>query len=131
MSALARSPAGGHHQGIVFVVDDDEDLLHSVEDLLEDEGYLVLAARDGHEALSRMRGISGPSAAVVDLKMPGMDGWQLVHAMKADANLAEIPIVTLSADLIEPLEGTQGHLRKPIKIQTLLAAVRTSLNSSK
>lgn len=120
-------PGCGHHKGVVFVVDDDDDLRKSVEVILEDEGYLVLGARNGAEALCRMRGISGPSVALVDLVMPEMDGWQLVHAMKADANLAGIPIVTCSAHVLQAVATTQAHLTKPLTRAALLSVLRASL----
>jgi CheY-like chemotaxis protein len=59
---------------LVFLVEDDDDLRESIEALLEAEGYVVLGARNGTEALARMRGSYGTSIAVIDLLMPGMDG---------------------------------------------------------
>jgi CheY-like chemotaxis protein len=132
MSASTRHPRHGHslktHKGIVFVVDDDEDLLQLVQGVLEHDGYLVLSARSGDEALSRMRGVVyGPTAAVIDLMMPDMTGWELVEAMKADDKLAEIPIIICTAFGGQKLRGVDAVLDKPLSSETLLQAVRTSL----
>ena len=84
------------YEGKVFVIDDDDDLRESLAEALEDEHFLVLPGRNGHEALSRMRGVLPPRVAVVDLAMPDMNGWQLVETMKSDPKLAEIPVIILS-----------------------------------
>ena len=131
MVARKRHPVMSSTKGIVFVVDDDEDLLESVEDVLEDEGFVVLGARSGEEALARMRGVSGPCAAIVDLMMPEMSGWELVQAMKADPTLAQIPIITCSAHKVERIYPDHQHLRKPLHTQTLVAAVTSSLGRVK
>ena len=121
-----HSPTQQTHKGIVFVVDDDEDLLHSIEEVLEDEGYLVLGARSGEEALSRMRGISGRATAVVDLLMPDMNGWQLMERMKTDEELSQIPVIICTGQ--EALvDGGHTVLHKPVHAQKLLAAVRDAL----
>jgi CheY-like chemotaxis protein len=55
------------HKGIVLVVDDDHDIRRTIGELLENAGYLVLEARDAHEALKRARGLTGRVVALVDL----------------------------------------------------------------
>lgn len=112
------------HKGVVFVADDDDAVRDSAQDILEDEGYLVLGARNGTEALSRMRGISGPAVALIDLVMPGMDGWDLIDAMRADVDLKRIPIIVISGQGREPIKGTDRVMRKPYKATELVGAVR-------
>lgn len=112
------------HKGVVFVADDEDALRDSTQDLLEDAGYLVLSARSGTEALARMRGISGPAVAIVDLVMPGMDGWDLIEAMQANNDLKRIPIIVLSAQGRDPIKGADRIMRKPYKATELVGAVR-------
>lgn len=113
------------HKGVVFVADDEDALRDSTQDILEDAGYLVLSARNGTEALARMRGISGPAVAVIDLVMPGMDGWHLIEAMRADKNLAVIAVIVLTAhDGRDPVKGADRVIRKPYKPSELVGAVQ-------
>ncbi len=128
---LARGVAPSHkqdqmvtpvHKGVVIVADDEEASRATTEDLLQDAGYLVLAARNGNEALSRMRGITGPAVAVVDLVMPGMDGFDLINSIVKDPELKRIPIIVVTGQIREPV-GAARVLRKPLKVNDLLKAV--------
>jgi CheY-like chemotaxis protein len=107
----------------VFLVDDDNELRESVEALLEGKGYLVLGARSGGEALARMQGTYGGSIAVIDLLMPGMDGWQLCTAMRNDAALRHIPILVVSGQGSVAVEGADLVLAKPCVGDRLCEAV--------
>jgi CheY-like chemotaxis protein len=112
------------HQGIVFVVEDDDLSRESTAATFEQAGYLALPARDGEEALSRMRGINFPAVAVVDLRMPGMDGHDLIAAMRDDDELAHIPVVVLSAyarDALVP--GANRVFHKPCDAHELVEVV--------
>jgi CheY-like chemotaxis protein len=114
------------HRGVVILADDEDELRGSLEELLEDEGYLVLSARSGAEALARMRGIFGPAIAIVDLVMPGMDGWQLIQEMRSDEQLAEIPIVVITGrDEVQLPEGANRLFHKPYAVEELLDTVRS------
>jgi CheY-like chemotaxis protein len=129
---LARAPAPRHnpdqmvtpiHKGVVIVADDEEASRATTEDLLQDAGYLVLAARNGTEALSRMRGITGPAVAIVDLVMPGMDGFDLINSITKDPELKRIPIIVVTGQIREPV-GAARVLRKPLNVNHLLEAVK-------
>ncbi|HZS39767.1 MAG TPA: response regulator [Polyangia bacterium] len=115
------SARAGLHRGIVVVVDDDDDIRTTLEEFLEDTGYLVLTSRDGAEALTRMRGISGRAVAIVDLMMPNLDGWDLIAAMRADRNLSRIPVVVISARGHAPVRGANVVMPKPLVPSQLLA----------
>lgn len=115
--------AAGRNRGVVFLAEDENELRESTRGFLEQEGFLVLDARSGGEALSRMRGISVPSVAVIDLVMPGMDGWELIETMRADANLSRIPIIVVSAQGRESVKGADRVLRKPVTPSELVRHV--------
>ena len=81
----------------VMVVDDDDAIREALQDVLTDEGYDVIGASDGQEALSCLNGEKRPSAILVDLWMPVMDGWKFLDALLADARFSRIPLVVLTA----------------------------------
>jgi two-component system response regulator PrrA len=114
----------------VLLVDDDEDLLASVERGLRLSGFRVLIARDGAAAL-RCVGEESPDAIVLDMNMPVLDGAGVVTALRAMGN--EVPICVLSArssvgDRIAGLEsGADDYLVKPFVLAELVARIRALL----
>ena len=111
------------HSGAVFLADDEDDLRDTLQDWFEEEGFLVLPAREGAEALARMSGFTGSAVVIVDLVMPGMDGWRLIDAMRARPDLARIPVIVLSA-YGSPPAGVARVFRKPYDPDALLDSVR-------
>jgi CheY-like chemotaxis protein len=111
------------YKGLVFVADDEATFRGSIQDALEDRGYLVLSARNGTEALARMYGFHGAALAIVDLNMPGMNGWELIATMRAHENLAGVRILVVSSHAGEPIEGVDRLLQKPLKLKDLLRTV--------
>jgi signal transduction histidine kinase/DNA-binding response OmpR family regulator len=110
----------------VLVVDDDEGVHETVGAMLGREGYRVLHARSGAEALAMAREFR-PDAITLDVMMPQMDGWSVLSALKADPALSEIPvtIVTMLNDRAIALSlGAAGFLTKPIDWQRLNAMLR-------
>jgi CheY-like chemotaxis protein len=112
----------------VLVVDDDRDIREVLTDALEAEGYRVVTAADGQDALDWLRGTTvRPCVILLDLMMPRMDGLQFRAEALNDPSLAAIPVVVLSAD--PSIVGTakslnfSGALRKPVPLESLLAAV--------
>jgi DNA-binding response OmpR family regulator len=111
----------------VLIVDDDRDIRETLRDLLELEGFPAITARDGAEALERMRR-DRPCLVLLDLIMPVMDGAEVFRRRAADPDLARVPVAVISAvvDLehrIAPLEAA-GFLEKPVEIERLLELVR-------
>jgi two-component system response regulator MprA len=112
----------------VLVVDDDPDIVDVLSLILESRGYRVLSARDGHRALQLLKGPDRPQLVLLDLMMPGMDGWQFFAEQRADPELARVPVVLLTGNAqgqgeLEGL-GAAGYLRKPVELQTLLETVK-------
>ena len=109
----------------VLVVEDDPDIRESVVEVLQDEGYTVLAAADGQEALERLSGKDPrPHIILLDLMMPVMNGYQFRAAQLERADLAAIPVLVVTADAnarakAESLSAA-GFVQKPVKIQPLL-----------
>jgi CheY-like chemotaxis protein len=120
----------GPCEKLVLVVDDDESLRDSLADLLSDEGYCILTAENGAQALAKLRRWPSPRPCLIllDLMMPVMNGWQFVAEQRQEPALARIPVVVVSADgnLQQKAEslGASGWLRKPIEIDSLLALVK-------
>jgi CheY-like chemotaxis protein len=114
----------------ILVVDDDPTILRLLEVNLEMEGHEVLTAGDGHEALARLRE-ERPEVVLLDVMMPGLDGWQVCEHVRADedAALATTPVVFLSAraqesDLARGSEvGADAYVTKPFDPLALIELV--------
>jgi signal transduction histidine kinase/CheY-like chemotaxis protein len=100
LSALARI-----HQdrGRLLVVDDDPTVVDVIRQLLEGESYEIAAAADGEEALGAI-GQQRPSVILLDLLMPGMDGFELLERLRADPRYRSIPVIVLTAKLLTSAE---------------------------
>ena len=113
-----------------MVVDDDEAVREAIADLLALDGYAVLTASDGDEAMRVLAGAPRPCIALVDLIMPGVDGWELMQALITAPALRDIPVVCTTAGRSEPPPGCHEILRKPFDDRTLAAAVRRAFGST-
>lgn len=80
----------------VLLVDDEHAILDALSGILEDEGFRVVTAGNGREALARMEE-ARPDVALVDVMMPVMDGRELLRELQADARWKTIPVVLMSA----------------------------------
>ncbi len=116
----------------ILVVDDDKQIVRLVQSYLEKSGYTVLTAFDGDNALRVIRR-ERPDLIVLDLMLPGKDGWEITRVLRADANLAATPILMLTArvedtDKILGLElGADDYLTKPFNPREVVARVRAIL----
>jgi CheY-like chemotaxis protein len=108
----------------VLVVDDESDIREAVSEVLADEGYLVHGAGDGAEALRKARALH-PHLVLLDLMMPGMNGWEFRAAQRGDPELRDIPVVVLSAlGRVSGMEAAD-FIQKPFDLERLLSSVRT------
>lgn len=116
----------------VLIVDDDKQIVRVVRAYLEREGFDVQYAYDGETALHIIRR-ERPDLVVLDLLLPGRDGWEITRIMRSDEALASIPIIMLTArvddtDKIVGLElGADDYVTKPFNPREVVARVRAVL----
>jgi CheY-like chemotaxis protein len=113
----------------VLIVDDDQAVLDGIGELLENEGYGVARATDGQDALNQLRRGLQPSVILLDLMMPGMDGWDFRHEQSRDPDLKDIPLVVITAAgfsdaSVKAQFGDIEFVPKPVPVPALLSAVR-------
>jgi CheY-like chemotaxis protein len=116
----------GPGQRTVLVVDDDPAVCDMLDRFLSKEGFHVLVATTGEEAL-RLAREKRPRAITLDVMMPGMDGWAVLSALKADPMLAEIPVIVVSIIDDKNLGyalGASDYLTKPLERDRLLNIIR-------
>ncbi len=120
----------------VLLVEDNMDNFELVHFLLERAGYQVLEAHNGQEALD-LAHKELPNLILMDLSMPGVDGWTAARALKADPKTASIPLLaitahTLPGDRNRALEsGFNGYISKPINIQSFAEDIAQALHVQK
>src|SRR5436190_13333263 len=110
----------------VLLVDDDAAVRRSIARFLEFEGFVVVEAGNGLEALAYLRTGAGASVIVLDLRMPVMDGWAFRREQRLDPLLEHIPVVILSgadADRFPEL-GAAEAFEKPVRMAQVADAVR-------
>lgn len=111
----------------LLVVDDDHDILFSIQDALEMEGYQVSTATSGREALESLRRGLRPDLILLDLMMPDVSGWAFRAWQRTQAEFASIPVIIVSGQGLSAAEvsrlGVEGYLPKPLDLDALLSTV--------
>jgi DNA-binding response OmpR family regulator len=113
----------------ILVVDDEANIIELARMYLQKEGYVVESARDGQEALTKIKSLQ-PALVVLDLMLPEVDGWEVCRQVRADS---DVPIIMLTArsddvDKIVGLElGADDYLTKPFNPRELVARVKAVL----
>ncbi len=116
----------------VLLVDDNSTNLQVLFQALSPEGYELLVAMSGEEALESALGAE-PDLILLDVKMPGIDGFETLRRLRAAKETAAIPVVFLSAHAnVESIEeakalGAEGYLTKPFQFDEILAKVKEIL----
>ncbi len=118
----------------VLVIDDNPTIVELIKYAVNLQGaYQVVVAYDGVQGLERVF-IEQPDCLIIDVKMPKMDGYQLVRCMRGDARTADIPLIILSAMTREEdqmtgfLSGADEYLTKPFRPTALNAAIERVLH---
>lgn len=115
--------------GRILVADDDPSVLDAVGTVLADEGYEIETAVDGTEALKSVLE-EPPALIVLDVKMPGLNGWEVCAIVRRQSHTREVPILFLTGrvelrDQITAMQvGGSDHLRKPFDAAELRLKVR-------
>jgi two-component system, chemotaxis family, chemotaxis protein CheY len=123
-----QEAAPGRNEVDVLYIEDDDDFRVSSCSRLRDEGFRVAEAQDGSDALAYLNLGNRPALVILDLLMPGMDGFEFMARMRSDPDLLGIPVVVVSgvvqSGLLAGPHGVVPHLSKPFDIESLLAYVR-------
>ena len=111
----------------LLIVEDDVDVREAVAIFFEAEGYEVLQAANGADALAMLRSTRGVCLILLDLFMPIMDAWAFRRAQLADPELAAVPVIVITADHLASDQakalGARGWHTKPIDFDRLMADV--------
>ena len=119
----------------VLLVDDEPSIVKMVGKRLEVEGFEVLVAMDGQEALKKVQ-TDLPDLVVLDLMLPKLNGYEVCMMLKEDTRYQKIPVVMFTAKAQEQDEklglacGADAYIRKPFKAQELLDQIRALTASS-
>ena len=113
----------------ILVVDDEYALVESLTELLQEEGYRVVSARDGRDGLAKLQK-EKPDLVLVDFMMPIADGKELVRGMRSLTDHRSVPVVMMSAAAKEvalPIRdrslNVSHYLQKPFRFEKLLEAI--------
>jgi CheY-like chemotaxis protein len=112
----------------IMVIEDDEDILSTLQTFLEGEGYRVQAAANGREALEAIE-VRGqlPTLILLDMRMPVLNGWQFAAAFREQyGGAAPIVVMSAAADTAQRAReiGASGWLSKPFELSALLEILR-------
>lgn len=116
----------------IMVIDDSQTIRRTAETLLAREGYEVITAQDGFEALSKIADYQ-PDVIFVDIMMPRLDGYQACALIKANPRFTQVPVIMLSSKdgLFDRargrIVGSDEYLTKPFTKDELLGAVRAHI----
>jgi DNA-binding response OmpR family regulator len=116
----------------ILLVEDDTSVLRAISFILEKEGYQVLTAINGLDGLRKAKE-EKPDLLILDVMLPGLDGFEVCHRLRAETQTAQLPILMLSAkgqaaDKAMGLSvGANEYLTKPVERSVLLSTIETLL----
>ncbi len=119
----------------ILLADDEKDIVEFLKYNLESEGFEVISAFDGQQALSKM--VYEPDLVVLDIMMPKLNGYEVCKQIRLKKNFENIPIIFLTAKISELDElrgfevGADDYLKKPISPKMLVARVKSKLKRTK
>jgi DNA-binding response OmpR family regulator len=130
---IGKSPRVQHLPAKVLLVDDEDQLRRVMKDILERDGFDVAEARDGIQALDQVDKF-GPDVVVLDLNLPGLDGYGVLSHLRSRPATANVPVIVLTAKGDEDNEvrvfelGADDFLTKPFRARALSARLDAVLN---
>jgi DNA-binding response OmpR family regulator len=134
----APPPVDGHADGqrpcpppedpTILIADDDDDVRESLVDIIHTAGWHAVAARDGEEALSQVRAAE-PHAVVIDYRMPGMSGAEVIRTLREEKVQVPVILITAASEIEELAReaGVRCFLCKPFGTEELIAVLRRAL----
>lgn len=124
---------GLDHRPIVLIVDDVHENLHAMMGILRSD-YAILAATSGEKAIELAHRTPQPDLILLDIKMPGLDGFEVLRRLRANPVTAAIPVIILTAnDLSQSTEmeglelGAVAYLEKPVAYERLISSINAVL----
>jgi two-component system, OmpR family, alkaline phosphatase synthesis response regulator PhoP len=121
----------------IMIVDDEPDVLYIVRKILEKEGYEVEVTYSGKDCLDTVADVK-PDLIILDIMMPGLDGWEVARTLKNQEHTKDIPIIMLtvrvSDDSVErsfQYSNADGHLGKPISNEKMLNTIKWVLENKR
>ncbi len=118
----------------ILVVDDEKDIVEFIQYNLEQEGYQVMTAYNGNEAIEVIK--AKPDLIILDVMMPGLSGYEVCEKIKEKDKFKNIPILFLTAKTSEQDEiyglnlGADDYITKPVSIKKLIARIKSNLRQS-
>jgi CheY-like chemotaxis protein len=117
----------------ILVVEDEPDTAELVKLILQEKGYQVVHAADGHDALNKISSMPPPSLVLLDIQLPHVDGITILETIRATPTWQDVPVVLLTA-VVDPLcirqavsIRVQDYLLKPFKRDSLLKCIARTL----
>ena len=128
-TAGRASTAGATEAAAILVIEDDPQAVELLRSYLEPNGYRLIVAAEGVEGIALARR-ERPAAILLDVMLPGIDGWEVLRRLKADRGLSDIPVLIVT--VVDERElglalGAADYLLKPIDRESLMAAIRRHL----
>ncbi|HRI37567.1 MAG TPA: response regulator [Nitrospira sp.] len=121
------------NQPILFLIEDEPDTAALVTLILQKEGYPVVHAADGHEALNKIGSMQLPSLVLLDIQLPHVDGLTILETIRATPDWQKVPVVLLTA-VVDPLRirhavsiKVQDYMLKPFRRDSLLRCIERAL----
>ena len=121
------------NQPILLLIEDEPDTAELVKLIMQEKGYQVVHAGDGHEALNKVASMPPPSLVLLDIQLPHVDGVTILERIRATPDWRDVPVVLLTA-VVDPLciheavsLKVQDYVLKPFKRDSLLRCIERTL----
>lgn len=133
---VSGSKAGAAHRERILLVDDDQDTQYAMQYMLEEAGYQVFVAGDGREAIKQAESVK-PHLILMDIMMPGMDGYKATQILKKKERFKKVPIVAMTAKAMKGdrektiLAGCDDYIAKPFETGAILNIINKWMQQDK
>jgi two-component system sensor histidine kinase/response regulator len=118
----------GEGNRIVLIVDDDGEVRGALAEGLSGRGYDVWTANDGIDAFDTVGRRGKPDAVILDLSMPGMNGWEFLEELREDPELCEVPVLVLTAFPRSKVPDADVFLIKPATLEQIVSALAEEMS---